>query len=82
MKLERIRPGETIEFDYTNWKGEKSKRRVFVNDFYFGATEYHNNEQWLMAAWDQDKRQHRKFAMADMSNVKIVPVIAKEGVKS
>lgn len=61
--------GNVIEFDYVNWKGEKGHRRALIKGFYYGATEYHKEEQWLLEAHDLDKNEDRIFAMRDMSNV-------------
>jgi predicted DNA-binding transcriptional regulator YafY len=59
-----------IEFDYTNWKGKKGHRKIEVNEFYYGSTEYHQEPQWLLEGFDLDKKAFRTFAMKDMSNVK------------
>lgn len=64
-----IRIGNWIEFDYVNWRGERSHRRVEVDGFYFGSTEYHKEDQWLLKAYDIDRQEDRIFAMKDMSNV-------------
>lgn len=61
-----------IQFDYVNWKGIKSKRDVKVWNIYFGSTEFHSEQQWLMEAWDYDKQDVRIFAMKDMSNVVVI----------
>ena len=61
---------DKIEFDYVNWKGNRSKRRAEVNEYYFGSNEYHPEPQWLLEAYDLDKKAMRMFALKDMSNVK------------
>jgi hypothetical protein len=58
-----------IAFDYINWKGSQSRRRARVMGIFWGSTEYHPEEQWLIKAMDLDKKQERVFAMRDMSNV-------------
>lgn len=55
-----------LEFGYTNYKGEYAVRRVVPQHIYFGHTEYHPANQWLMHAFDVDKGEFRDFAMADM----------------
>jgi len=70
--MNTIQTGDVIEFDYTNWKGIKGKRSVVVYGFHFGSNEWHPEEQWLLKAFDQEKKDSRMFAMKDMSNVKIV----------
>lgn len=61
---------EGLEFDYTNYKGEQSHRRVIVHSVGYGSNEWHPEPQWLMYALDLDKNEFREFAMKDMSNVK------------
>ena len=72
MEYESIEivPHDRIEFDYMNWKGDKAKRRVEVGEFHYGSNEYHKEPQWLMDAYDLDKKLYRMFAMKDMSNIK------------
>ena len=63
---------DKIEFDYVNWKGEKARRKVEVNDFCYGSNAYHKEPQWLLHALDLDKGKWRTFAMKDMSNIKLI----------
>lgn len=53
-----------VSIDYTNWRGERSIRRVLPVTFKFGANEWHKDPQWLMLAYDLDKQADRWFAMA------------------
>ncbi|AKO95006.1 hypothetical protein BEH_07510 [Priestia filamentosa] len=59
-----------IEFDYVNWRGEKSRRTAMVENVWYGSNEYHKEDQWLLEATDRDKQEIRLFAMKDMSNIK------------
>lgn len=61
---------DLIEFDYVNWKGKKGHRIAITKQIYFGLTEHHPEEQWLIITHDVDKGKERIFAMKDMSNVK------------
>jgi len=61
--------GQRITFSYMNWRGEPSQRHVETYRVYWGVTEWHPEPGWLLAAFDLDKREHRQFAMKDMSNV-------------
>lgn len=54
-----------VEIDYTNWRGERSVRRVEPTGFYYGQTEFHPNPQWLLIARDVIKGR-RVFAMKDI----------------
>jgi hypothetical protein len=60
---------QDLIFDYVNWRGVKSKRRVRTEKIYWGSTEYHKEPQWIMLAFDIDKQAYREFAMKDMFNV-------------
>ena len=51
---------------YTNWRGEVTARHIRPMRIYFGSTDWHPEEQWLMEAMDLDKQQVRVFAMRDM----------------
>ncbi len=56
---------QPLEFSYTNYRGELSRRRVLPAIIKWGATEYHPEEQWLMDAYDLDKEEPRTFAIKD-----------------
>lgn len=58
--------GEPIIFWYRNYRGEEGYRRVIPRSIRFGASEYHDDEQWLMLAFDTEKNADREFAMRDM----------------
>jgi hypothetical protein len=61
---------ECIDFDYVNFRGNSSYRRVQVEGIVFGSNEWHEDRQWLMKGFDLDKRETRYFAMVDMTNVR------------
>jgi len=56
---------EPLVFEYTNWRGETSVRRVSPRRLWFGSTEWHPDRQWLLHAYDHDKQELRDFALAD-----------------
>lgn len=56
----------TVEFEYTNWRGETGNRRVVPMKVFFGQTEYHTTPQWLLKAFDLDKQAIRDFAMVSI----------------
>ncbi|MCK1585451.1 hypothetical protein IVB03_39345 [Bradyrhizobium sp. 168] len=58
--------GAAIEFEYTNWEGRKGIRQAIPLSIRFGKSEWHGVPQWLMLAYDIDKRAEREYAMADM----------------
>ena len=61
-----------VAFDYTNYRGERATRRALLRDIYFGSTEYHPEDQWLVAGHDLDKNEDRIYAIKDMRPVAAV----------
>lgn len=57
---------ELVKISYTNWKGETADRVIKPGHFHFGQTQYHREEQWLLTAYDVNKKQSRTFAMKDI----------------
>ncbi len=60
--------GATIEFGYTNWRGEEAHRECEIVGIEFGATEWHPEPQWLLRGRQRDGSE-RLFAMKDMRDV-------------
>jgi len=56
----------TLQFKYKNWKGETNNRIVIPYNIYFGNTEFHPKEQWLLCAYDIEKCVERNFALKDV----------------
>jgi predicted DNA-binding transcriptional regulator YafY len=57
---------QVLTFAYKNHRGEMAERRVIPGMFYFGSTEWHPEEQWMLRAFDLDKERMRDFAFADI----------------
>lgn len=55
-------------FWYRNYKGEEGYRRVRPLRIRFGTSEWHQEPQWLMLAYDLENDKEREFAMRDMKN--------------
>jgi len=53
-------------FIYLNHKGDRKIRRANPRIIRFGRTGWHPKDQWLLEAYDLDKRANRTFAMADI----------------
>ncbi|WP_198652739.1 hypothetical protein [Escherichia coli] len=51
---------------YKNWKGKISDRLVTEPSLWFGHTEYHSEDQWMMRALDVEKGEYRDFALKDI----------------
>lgn len=58
--------GHEVTIDYTNWHGERSKRRILPEGIFWGSNEWHPKEQWLLEARDLDKRETRVFALKNI----------------
>jgi hypothetical protein len=67
-----IQQGTKINFTYTNWRGETSKRRAIVLNLLYGSTEYHPEPQWLLKGFDLDKDAIRIYAIRDMKDVVVI----------
>lgn len=52
-----------VTIEYTNYKDETSVRHIIPVRLYFGSTVYHPEDQWLLQAYDLDKKAERTFAM-------------------
>jgi hypothetical protein len=57
---------QTIYILYTNWEGKTAVRHIFPIKMWFGHTEWHPDDQWLLTAWDLDKDAERTYAKADI----------------
>lgn len=56
---------DEIEFFYTNYKGQKSRRRANNIHVVFTQTAWHPQTQHIMFADDLDKGERRGFALKD-----------------
>jgi predicted DNA-binding transcriptional regulator YafY len=56
----------TLKFEYTNWEGKTAVRTVRPIELWYGKTEWHPEEQWLLRAIDLDKGEERSFAVKDI----------------
>ena len=57
---------QTVEIEYTNYRGEFSKRKIQPKEIWFGSTEWHVEGQWLLKAYDLGKEADRDFALKDI----------------
>lgn len=58
-------------FRYKNHRGEVGLRIVEPISTRFGSTIWHPKPQWLLLAYDFDKKANREFAMDDMEKAKV-----------
>lgn len=57
---------QTVSILYTNYRGETAVRRIVPKRIWFGKTDWHPEEQWIMDAFDLEKNADRGFAMRDI----------------
>ena len=50
---------------YRNHRGETAVRRVRPIYAWFGSTEWHPDEQWLINVFDAEKNAYRDYALGD-----------------
>ena len=55
-----------ISICYTNYRGETSIRKIIPLKIWFGKTDWHKEEQWLLDAIDVEKNVERSFALKDI----------------
>ena len=51
---------------YTNYRGETALRKIVPKRIWFGNTEWHPEDGWLLDAYDIEKGAERSFAMKDI----------------
>jgi hypothetical protein len=56
-----------VKVKYTNYRGETAVRTIVPIRFYFGTTEYHPEEQWLVELWDVDRGAIRIYALKEIT---------------
>ncbi|MES2673695.1 MAG: hypothetical protein V4660_05615 [Pseudomonadota bacterium] len=57
---------KAVQILYTNYRGETGYRKIIPEKIWFGSTEWHKEEQWLLDAHDVEKATLRNFAMKDI----------------
>lgn len=60
-------PLKEICFQYKNWRGEVSLRKVLPLKMWFGSTDWHAGDQWFIKAIDLEKGEERDFALLDIT---------------
>ena len=59
---------KAVSINYTNWRGETANRTIVPIEVWFGSTEWHTEEQWLLKALDIAKNTERDFALKDIND--------------
>lgn len=63
--------GTVVQFDYMNYRGEHSKRQVAFMGVYYGHNEWHPEDEFIMKAFDKEKKSVRYFAIKDITNLQL-----------
>lgn len=59
---------QIVKIIYTNYRNEMSTRTIIPKKIYFTKTDWHPQEQWLIEAYDLDKKADRSFAIKDIKS--------------
>lgn len=55
-----------VKVKYCNYRGEVGIRSIIPMEIYWGQTEYHPHDQWLLKVWDVEKNAERIYAFKDI----------------
>lgn len=55
-----------IVFEYKNWKGALSTRKIIPIKIWYGESDYHASAQWFIRALDIEKQENRDFAIQNI----------------
>lgn len=65
-----IDPRYVVTIDYTNWRGERSTRKIGPLRIDFTSNEWHPESQWMVQAVDIEKGEKRWFALDNIHSWK------------
>lgn len=64
-KVKTIPNGKVVEIDYTNYQGKRERRYIIPVRLYFSTNnQWHPEPQYILEAYDINKRANRDFAMS------------------
>ncbi len=58
--------GKPIKVTYKNYRGEVAERAIVPQKIFWGNTEWHQDEQWLLEVFDVDRNAVRVYALCDI----------------
>ena len=61
-----VAEAQVIMVEYTNYRDETAIRRIIPKRLLFQATKWHPRPQWIMEAYDLDRKADRSFALQDV----------------
>lgn len=56
---------DPIRMIYKNYRGETSERSIVPSGIRWGCNQWHPEHQWILRAWDFEKKDFRDFALKD-----------------
>ena len=63
-----IKVEQKVRICYTNHVGETAIREIIPIKIWFGSTDWHPENGWLIDAFDIEKKEERSFAMKDIKS--------------
>jgi predicted DNA-binding transcriptional regulator YafY len=64
---------QIVRIDYTNYRGERAKRRIEPLSIAFENSEWHPTTQWILTAVDVERGVVREFAMTNIHSWEPAP---------
>lgn len=65
-----------IEIDYTNWKGERSKRLIIPKWIKYEPDNKYHGSCFVLTAFDKEKKEYRSFKLNDIHNPEVLKNVA------
>lgn len=76
----RDHPGRLVMLDYTNWRGERAERIVLVERLWWGSSQFHPDQQWLLEGEDIKKgAELRDFALLGIRKLEAATLVQRKG---
>lgn len=69
--------GNILEFNYKNYKGVTSLRRVQLIGLDYGSNKWYPDDQWFARCYDFDKHDFRSFALEKIDAREIIVVAGR-----
>lgn len=60
---------KTLKFEYKNYKGAIKTREVLPKKISFGVTPHHDEPEWLLEAFDNEKGEDRCFVLKNIQRM-------------
>lgn len=62
----KFKENQKIKVLYKNWKGVEKIRTIIPQKIYFGTTDFHKEEGWLLELFDVEKNDKRTYSLKDI----------------